>query len=231
MGIKSVALIMGLLFAGPLTSMRASAAECPDKKFQDRSLVYLSDDGPVAFRGEQTTDKIPLDENIKFLYVLDKTQHAPDDGAILVKRVYDIPSDWGDVDAVVTMRRNREREIKNFPADVYESYHENMSLSTSEIRYEFHAKYAGKARTDDSIEKRNVFLYPGSVINSKRKIAKPLVLTWKGFGKSDLACLDFNLNEGEGDYKQIEIYIYEIESRNPPGPPRRTVHLTIVPKN
>ena len=228
---KCIAIGAGLLLAGLLAATPSFGFDCPNTTLEDQSLIYMSEQGGVPFRGERKTDAVPLDRKISFLYVLDKRQHAPEAGAILVKRIYDIPDDWRDTEDSITMRRNKEKEIKNFPADIYESYHEDVSLSTSELRFAFHAKYAASARTDDSAEKRGAFLYPGSVLKEKRKLAKPLILTWTGFGLGNFACLDFNLNEGEGDYKKIEIFIYEIEPREGAAPPHRTVHLTIVPRS
>jgi hypothetical protein len=212
------------------SSVRA-AVKCPSDSLQDQSLVYLSENGPLEIRGEQTNDKIPLNEQIDFVYVLRKDKKAPDEGAILVKRIYDIPDGWRDSGNVVTMRRNKEPEQKNFPGAVYQKYHEDLNLTTIELHRGFHADYTRKDRTDDSEQKRESFLFEGSVLESKRKLAKPLILTWKGFEGKNSICLDFNLNEGEGSFKRIEVFIYEIEKRGQTKSPRQTVHLTIMPKS
>jgi hypothetical protein len=213
------------------TSTTRAAVKCPSGGLEDQSLIYVSKKGLVTFRDGQTTDDIPLNERLNFLYVLRKNQGAPDEGALLVKRIYDIPDDWGDVGDVVTMRRNKEREQKDFPGDIYQQFHEDVALSTIELHRGFHINYAPRERTDDSLAKRRSFLFPNSVLQSQRKLAKPLIVTWDGLGKQKQLCLDFNLNEGQGDFKRMEIYIYEIEARGGSGnPPRRTVHLTIVPK-
>lgn len=230
---KSAACAIAALFAGTIicTTVASADVACPSDKLEDQSLQYLSNGGVVSFHGTQTTDKVALNRKIDFLYVLSKSEGAPEAGAILVKRIYDIPADWGDIEEVVTMRRNKERERRNFPASTYQNYHEDMVLSTPEIRRGFHVTYARHERTDDSVQKRGVFVYPESILKAKRKLAKPLIVSWSGFGGKKLKCLDFNLNEGEGDYGKIELFIYELAPRDDGTAPHRTVHLTILPKN
>lgn len=187
------------------------AAVCPDGVI-DGELYYVAQDGSSILLAQNTTSTdVPIDGPLQFIYVLSQDGGTPENGALLVKRVYQIPDDWADDDGTIIARRRTEEEIP-IQGTIYDEYHKNDSIRNATLKNSFHVEYEPGQRTDTNISRRFFFRFNPADISDNRKMAKPLILTWSGLS-SDPYCLGFSINSGRGRYGAIMMWVYEIGDR------------------